>query len=96
MDLYDKWRKECKVTVEIVKASKLHRDALKKRIAVAEGGLNDWISEEKGSLTDCLNKTIKDYEKNPEKFDKYITTYPTRNKIKPKKSLKNLTLKLKQ
>lgn len=72
MDLYDEWKKECKVNIEIVKKSQLHVNALLKRIIIAEDALNDWLSGTEKRLDVTLKNTIEYYNKNPEKFDNYI------------------------
>jgi hypothetical protein len=96
MDLYDDFCKECPISIEIVKRSKLHIDALIKRITIAEDALNDWLAMG-GSLKKHLDMTIKHYEKDPEKLEKYIPTLPLKKldkdffsskkkKVKKKKS----------
>ena len=84
MDLYDQFKKECKVSIEIVKASKQHQKALLKRIIIAEDTLSDWLSMG-GNLKKNLEDTITIYEKNPENFNKYIV--PLMFNEKPKKKL---------
>lgn len=83
MDLYDEWSKECKITIEIVKSSKLHCEALIKRITIAEDALNDWLSSG-GSLKGHLDSSIRMYEKEPEKLLKYIPPLPFQKKAKIK------------
>ncbi|AGO47771.1 exonuclease [Cellulophaga phage phi3ST:2] len=75
MELYEDFKKECKVSIEIVKASKPHQDALLKRLAIAEDALNDWLSDG-GDLDTVLSECISFYEDNPEKLNKYIPPLP--------------------
>lgn len=87
MDLYADFVKECKISIEIVKASQSHCEALIKRITIAEDALNDWLSGG-GGLRDTLNKTIAFYEKEPEKLNKYIPPFSfIKKREKQKKSL---------
>lgn len=88
MELEDAWNKECQVSVEIIKRSKLHCDALLKRIAIAEAILNDWLATEDHML-DVYEKTIAHYEANPEQLDKYIPPLPFAKKKKSKKKSKS-------
>lgn len=71
MDLYKDFCKECPITIQKVKASKIHQNALLKRIAIAEQALNDWLAEG-GSLKETLYKSIDFYKENPDKILKYI------------------------
>ena len=71
MDLYEEWKDECGVTMEVIKASKIHQDSLLKRICISEDALNAWLSEG-GSLKEELNDAIEHYKDNPEDLNKYI------------------------
>lgn len=75
MDLYEDWVKECPITIEIVKASRVHIEALIKRITIVEDALNDWLSMG-GVLENHLNINIRRYEKEPDKLNKYIPPLP--------------------
>lgn len=80
MDMYDDFIKECKITIEVVKPSQLHKEALTKRIIIAEDTLNDWLSMQE-SLKKNLDETIALYEKEPKRLNKYIPPFPFRNEV---------------
>jgi len=96
MEMYEEFEKECSISIEIVEASKVHQDALIKRITIAEDTLNDWLSMGE-SLKETLDTTIALYEENPKKLETYIPPLPfSKAKLKFKKSLqKNLKKKIK-
>lgn len=71
MDLYKDFKKECPVNIEIIKESKIHQEALLKRICIAEDALNQFLKTGK-NLKHILYETIDIYKQNPEKLTKYI------------------------
>jgi hypothetical protein len=83
MEMYEEFCKECKISIEIVNSSKLHCEALIKRITMAEDGLNDWLSIKGAGLKQQLDKTVMLYEKDPTKLNKYIAPLPFINKRNP-------------
>ena len=87
MDLLEEFEKECSVSIEKVKISNLHKEALLKRIAIAEDTLNDWLAMG-GSLKNTLDEVIKMYENNPKKFNDYIPPISTDKKNTNKETLK--------
>lgn len=90
LDLEKQWRKECKVTIEKVYASKEHQEALLKRIVICEDTLKDWLKDTSKPLREILDNTITKYENEPERFDAYIlpekNTNNTVNKLLKKLS----------
>lgn len=83
MDLHEQFKKECKVSVEIVKKSKLHQAALIKRIIIAEETIGDWLAGDCTERLDVLlNTNIKIYEESPEKFDNYVPPVKFRKELK--------------
>lgn len=71
MDLYKEFLKDCPLSLIKVKASRLHQEALLKRVCIAEQALNDWISLG-GNLKKTLDKTIEHFHNNPKDLNKYI------------------------
>lgn len=67
-DLYEDFKKECPIKIEIINPFELQCEALKKRIRIAEDALNDWLSTG-GDLKETLDKTIAFYENAPEKLE---------------------------
>tara|TARA_B100000953_G_scaffold300250_1_gene304416 strand:+ start:9037 stop:9945 length:909 start_codon:yes stop_codon:yes gene_type:complete len=68
-DAYKKFKKECKVTVQEVKASKLHQLALLRRIFMAEKTLEKFLSKG-GNLKEILEETVEYYHDNQEELIK--------------------------
>ena len=71
MDLYKEFKKECSITIEVIKASKMHQDALLKRICIAENTLREWLKNG-GNLKEVLYDKIDFYKENPELLNEYI------------------------
>lgn len=71
MDLYEDFLIECPISIQIIKASKTHQDALLKRICIAENALSQFL-EKGGNLKQILHKSIDFYKQNKEKMNIYI------------------------
>lgn len=52
------WKKECKVSVEIVEGSSVHQEALKERIRIVNEICEIWMADEKIDLRKLTYKTI--------------------------------------
>lgn len=64
LDLFRDFKKECKLTIQTVKASKMHQEALLKRIIIAEATIKEFL-ETGRNLKEILYEKI-DYFKNNE------------------------------
>lgn len=71
MDLYDDFLEECPISIQTIKASKTHQNALLKRICIAENTLSQFL-EKGGSLKEILYKSIEFYKQNQDKLKIYI------------------------
>jgi hypothetical protein len=72
MDLYDEFKKECPITVEVIKSSKTHQQALLKRIAIAESVLVLWLKDTTKNLRELLYKQVDYFKNNQEELNIYI------------------------
>ena len=63
MDLYSDFIEECPISIEVIKASKTHQNAMLKRIIIAEKTVNDFLKDGK-SLKASLYKNIDYYKSN--------------------------------
>lgn len=72
LEMYDEFKKECPISIEVIKASKTHQNALLKRIAIAEKTLVDWLKDTDQNLKELLYKTIEYYKNNREELNIYI------------------------
>lgn len=64
MDYYEEWCEETELTIQVVEASPIHLNALKKRIQIMESTVNRYLEEE-GNLKEILYEEI-DFFKNKE------------------------------
>lgn len=71
MDLYKDFLKECPISIQAIKASKTHQNALLKRICIGENTINEFL-EKSGSLKEILYKNLDFYKANKEKLNIYI------------------------
>jgi hypothetical protein len=71
MDLYDEFRKECPISIQVIAASEIHQNALLQRICIAEDTLNTFLTKG-GDLKTILYRTIDYYKENQDKLKKYI------------------------
>lgn len=71
MDLYEEFLIDCPISVIKVKASKIHQEALLKRICISEQALNDWLASG-GNLSKILDSTIAFFHKNQDKLNEYV------------------------
>ena len=63
MDLYDDFVAECGISIQVIKASKIHQDSLIKRIIIAEKCLTDWLNMG-GNLKETFDDTVKHFQEN--------------------------------
>jgi hypothetical protein len=70
-DLYKEFLKECPISIQTVKASKTHQNALLKRICIAESTVNQFL-EKPGNLKEILYNQIDFYKQNKEKLNVYL------------------------
>ena len=72
-DLYRQFKKECKVSIQIVMKSEQHCEALIKRIILAEETIRDFKETNyTEKLKPLLENNIKIHEDKPEKFERYL------------------------
>lgn len=67
MDLYKDFLKECPITIQVIKASKMHQEALLKRIMISENALSQFLTKG-GNLREILHKSIDFYKQNKDKL----------------------------
>ena len=63
MELYNKFKKDCPVTVQKVKASPIHQNALLNRLIICESIINEFL-DKGGNLREIMYKKIDYYKKN--------------------------------
>lgn len=66
MDLYDDFCKECPISIQEVKASEIHQEALLLRIRIAEETINEWLNVIDGDLRSILYKIIDKHKNSQE------------------------------
>jgi len=71
MDLYEDFLKECPISIQTIKASKTHQNALLKRICIAESTVNQFL-EKPERLRDILHRQIDFYKQNQDKLKIYL------------------------
>lgn len=72
MDLFDEFLKECPISIQKIKASKSHQNALLKRICIAEDSVREFLEDTTVDLKHILYKKIDFYKNNKEKLNIYI------------------------
>lgn len=65
MDYYEEWCEETEITIQIIKKSPIHLNALKQRIQIMESTVNRWL-EEDGNLKEILYEEIDFFKANRE------------------------------
>lgn len=71
MDLYNDFLQECPISIQVIKASKTHQNALLRRIAIAENALSQFLNKG-GHLKEVLYKSIDFYKNNKSDLDVFI------------------------
>lgn len=71
MDLYKEFEKECQISIQVIKASKTHQNALLKRICIGEVTINQFL-ESGGNLKELLYKNLDFYKQNKDELNIYI------------------------
>lgn len=71
MDLYKDFLKECPISIQTIKASKIHQNALLKRICIGENVINEFL-EKLTDLKSILHNNIDFYKQNKEKLNIFI------------------------
>ena len=61
-ELYKEWRKECKLSVQVIKASKIHQSALKERIRVVNTIVDAYLDDESKDLRELTFEIINQYK----------------------------------
>ena len=61
-DLYKEWKKECKITIQTVKASKIHQHALKERIRVVNKIVDAYLAGDSMDLKELTYAIIDEYK----------------------------------
>lgn len=66
--LYDFWCNETEITIEIIKKSEIHCNAIYKRIQIAENTVNHWIQNQKSNLKTILYENIEKFKQAENQF----------------------------
>ena len=63
MDYYEQWIEETKITIQVVKSSPIHQNALFERIKIAEEIVCEWLSVEDSNLKEVFYEIIEKHKK---------------------------------